>query len=101
MDVNSQHVQDVISLNFNQRNFVFNSHEFIDKYRRTYETDYIQMLVDNQAKTQSNGSFQETNRQFGDFLFNNQTSLGIEFLCKRNDKNDLSNRTPVAFWRKL
>ncbi len=100
MSITLQQAQQVILRHFNTPDLVFNSHEFIEKYRLMYEGDYIQMLTNNQPGN-PNRSIQETHKQIGAFLKQNERDLEIQYLLRIKDRNDHGEFTPVALWRKL
>ncbi len=74
----------------------FNSHEFICRYRRFYEKEYINML-NNYEKN----AFQEVNKQIGSFLERNQKKLGIRYVKKVKDRNDHFESSDVVEWEIL
>ncbi|MCR4620435.1 MAG: hypothetical protein K5633_07105 [Paludibacteraceae bacterium] len=100
MPITFPQAQNVIQRHFNTPDLVFNSHEFIEKYRLMYEEDYIQMLTDNQPGN-PNRSIQETHKRIGAFLRQNENDLSIQYLLRIKDRNDHGEFTPVALWRKL
>ncbi|MCR4619656.1 MAG: hypothetical protein K5633_03080 [Paludibacteraceae bacterium] len=83
----------------NQEENVFNSHRFIEKYRKRFEIRYIAWLVSNIENIENIPSFQATNSQIAILLRDNQPELGITKLDKKDDLTDFGYENPVTNWR--
>lgn len=77
----------------NEERHEFNSHEFICRYRRFYEKEYINML-----NHYEKNAFQEVNKQIGSFLERKQKELGIRYIKEVKDRNDHFESSDVAEW---
>ncbi len=100
--INQNQAEKIITL-LAQRNQAigsFDSHEFIDLYRKNFEHDYISMLVENDNDS-NNTAFQRTNSQIARFLSANSRDLNIEESGTTDSVNDHGNKTPNAKWNFL
>ncbi len=75
----------------------FDSHDFIKKFSKKIELDYVYLL----ATAGSIEPFQNVNFQIGNFLKNNQAVLRIEFQGKIFSENVFGNNTECGNWRKV
>jgi hypothetical protein len=75
----------------------FNSHEFIEKFASTFETEYIDFLNEYKRK----GAFQKVHSQIGKFLKVNENYFKISGIDKKNSKNIFGNIDGVELWKKI
>lgn len=75
----------------------FNSYEFIQKFTRRFEVDYVRML-----SLYDENPFRKVNAQIAKFLSNNESRLNI---AKQNNKasyiNVLGEETKCEMWKKF
>ena len=107
MPITPQQAQQVIKEHFNAHHRLFSSHQFIRKYRKMYEEEYISDLYDaiNKAKPgkRPNGGigFRVVNGDIAKFLKNNENNLGIKKISgKFIDTTDFDMLGPNAIWQK-
>lgn len=74
----------------------FDSHQFIEKFSKEIEAEYIYLLKDVSEENQ----FQKVNMQVGRFLSNNNKELGIKSKGKTKSKNVFGNSTGCELWIK-
>ena len=88
-----QKIRDILQ---NEERHEFNSHEFICRYRRFYEKEYISML-----NSAGENAFQKVNAMIAVFLSVNSKngSLNIQSLGKVLDRNDHYEETPNENWK--
>ena len=81
----------------NQEENVFNSHRFIEKYRKRFEDQYDAWL--NSYSSGRISRVQKTNSQIAILLRDNQPELGITKLDKEDDLTDFGYENPVTNWQ--
>ncbi|MFA7450511.1 MAG: hypothetical protein WCY79_03015 [Bacteroidales bacterium] len=81
----------------NDMSDTFDSHDFIKKFSKRFELDYVDLL----ATANSIEPFQTVNKQIGRFLSDNQTMLRIECMGKINSENVFGNKTKCEKWKKV
>lgn len=74
----------------------FDSHDFIKKFSKKIELDYVYLL----ATAGTTTPFHYVHLQIGRFLSYNQKSLGINNVEDVNSENIFGNVTECASWRK-
>lgn len=74
----------------------FDSHDFIKKFSKEIELDYVYLLATAGTMT----PFHKVHSQIGRFLRNNEKNLNIRYVKRVNSKNIFGNDTPCASWRK-
>jgi hypothetical protein len=80
----------------------FTSHKFIGRYIEKFESEYIDLLVEEKKKQDSKKTtdiFREVHRQIAIFLSDNQEDLGISHIRDVKDMNIHYRETPCAEWR--
>lgn len=80
-----------------ENKITFDSHEFINKYRKTYENEYLAMLLDNRSPR--NTAVQTTNSIIARFLSQNAKELHIEKDSVVYSYNDHGEKSSNAKWR--
>lgn len=78
----------------------FDSHDFIKKFSKRIELDYVYLL----ATAGTTDPFRTVNMQIGNYLSNNQERLGIELIIsdgKHRSENVFGNETECGLWRKV
>ncbi len=79
----------------------FSSHKFIDKYIEKFESEYIDLLVEEKEKQASKNPtdiFRKVHSQIAIYLRNNQEDLGISHIRDVKDMNIHYKETPCAEW---
>lgn len=76
---------------------MFDSHDFIKKFSKRFEVDYVYML----ANAGSTEPFQNVNSKIGSFLSNNQTMLRIESQGEVFSENVFGNNSECKMWKKI
>ena len=99
--IDRNHAQSVIQEFFRKEELIFNSHDYIEKFRSRFENEYIGLLVRNQDPANPNSSIKETHGQIAASLKLLQSFLGIRYECHVISTNDPGNYTPVALWKKI
>lgn len=74
----------------------FDSHDFIKKFSREIELDYVYLLATAGTAT----PFQTVHSQIGRFLRNNEDNLNISYVEDVNSENIFGNVTECASWKK-
>lgn len=78
----------------------FTSHKFIGTYIKLYESEYLDLLVDEKNNPKNTeGIFKPVHRKIGQFLSNNQKKLCISYIRDIPDMNIHHLETPSAEWR--
>ena len=72
------------------------SHDFIKKFSREIELDYVYLLATAGTAT----PFQTVHSQIGRFLRNNEDNLNIRYVEDVNSENIFGNVTECALWKK-
>ena len=75
----------------------FDSHDFIKKFSKEIELDYVYLLATAGTMT----PFQTVHSQIGMFLSNNQNNLNIRYVEDVNSENIFGNVTECASWKKI
>lgn len=89
----------IIKTYFENKNQIFNTHQFIEKYRTHFQHEYIAWLTLNLKDEEP--SFRVTNNQIVNLLRKNQRVLGIFAHSVSQDRSDLGKVVPVTNWKKL
>lgn len=74
----------------------FDSHDFIKKFSREIELDYVYLLATAGTMT----PFHDVHLKIGKFLSSNQNILGISNVERVNSENIFGNVTECALWEK-
>jgi hypothetical protein len=77
-----------------QMNRPFDSHDFIRRFAKMFEVDYVQLLTQYQKKP-----FQKVHQQIGLFLADNQAALGIQQNGKISSPNIFGDNTQNEQWQ--
>ena len=80
----------------------FSSHVFIDKYIEKFESEYIDLLVEEKEKQASKNPtdiFRKVHSQIAIFLSDKQDKLGIRHIDDVKDMNIHYRETYCAEWR--
>ena len=78
----------------------FTSHKFIGTYIKLYESEYLDLLVDEKNNPKNTeGIFKPVHRKIGQFLSNNQKKLCISYIRDIPDMNIHYRKTSCAEWR--
>ncbi len=89
---------DSVIKSLNQQNTEwFSAHEFIGRYIKMYEYNYIDMLVEYKNK-QTLEIFKTVHHQIANFLSANQDKLGISLNGEVIDMNVHHLQTPCSKW---
>ena len=79
----------------------FSSHKFIGRYIEKFESEYIDLLVEEKKKQDSKKTtdiFREVHSKIGSFLKRNEKELGIISDGKVTDMNIHHSETPSEKW---
>ena len=93
MKMNIIAINDIISEKLKSE---FNSHEFIEKFSKEFEPDYIKFLC-NYCKR---GAFQTVHSQIAIFLSDNSTKLNIEKTKQVESLNIFGDIDKIQGWKK-
>lgn len=74
----------------------FDSHDFIKKFSKEIELDYVYLL----ATAGTTTPFHDVHLKIGKFLSSNQNILGISNVERVSSENIFGNDTPCALWEK-
>lgn len=74
---------------------VFNSHEFLQMYRRMFEEDYIKNTPPEK------GGFRKLHGPIGSYLRRKEAVLGIHKIEPTLDKNIKGYKSKCALWEKV
>lgn len=75
----------------------FSSHDFIEKFSKKYESDYIEMLVDYKDRN----AFQSVHAQIARFLSSNMETYGIAKVKKKSSEHIFGDLDVIQWWEKL
>lgn len=92
------HKTDIIEIIDSFKDYEFSSHDFIEKFSRKFETDYIEMLV---FYKKSEKAFQTVHSQIAKFLSENRVYLKIEKKGKKISENTFGENDYPEWWNKL
>lgn len=73
---------------------IFNTHEFLQMYRRMFEDDYIRNTP------AENGGFRKLHGPIGSYLRRKEVVLGIRKINSIPDKNIKGYKSKCALWEK-
>lgn len=97
----------IIKDNFKEEDRIFSSHQFIRKYRKAYEREYIMTLYaainnkKNNSITKGGNGFRVVNAFISSFLARNAKTLNIKKIEGTYlDETDFDNNCPNALWRR-
>lgn len=79
----------------------FDSHDFIDRFRYRFESDYIDFLYQERKPPGERGAFKKVHGRIARFLSTNASALGIEKTTRPETRNIFGNETENQGWRKL
>lgn len=77
---------------------IFSSHDFIENFCSSFETDYIEML--NEYKGSGN-ALQTVHGQIARLLSTNQDKLNIKKVDKRYSRNFHGTKDKIQWWKKV
>lgn len=75
----------------------FSSHDFIEKFCKQFESEYIDMLVMYKGKS----AFQSVHSQIALFLSKNSENLGIRKLIKNKSENVFGDTDNIQWWERI
>jgi len=75
----------------------FNSHEFIEKFAKKFEVEYIELL----CQYKNRGAFQNVHSQIGLYLSENSVHLGIRKTIKTESRNIFGDIDKIQEWEKM
>jgi len=75
----------------------FSSHDFIEKFSKKYESDYIDMLVDYKGRE----AFKTVHSQVAKFLSLNMKYLGINKRDKDSSEHVFGELDVIQWWKKI
>lgn len=75
----------------------FSSHDFIEKFSKKYESDYIDMLVDYKGRE----AFKTVHSQIAKFLSLNMKYLGINKRNKDSSEHVFGELDVIQWWEKI
>ena len=104
MNIKFEHAKEVIKIlkEEDKKLETFSSHKFIGRYIENFESEYIDLLVEEkkeQASKEATDIFREVHRQIAIFLSDNQDELGISHIGDVKDMNIHYRETSCAEWR--
>ncbi len=100
LDFLSSHMEDLQQI-ITELDDEFGSHDFLERFARRFETEYITFLSEHRKPVGQRGSFKEVHGQIARFLSKNQTALNIEKIDRQETKNVFGNATDNQMWRKV
>ena len=75
----------------------FSSHDFIEKFSKRYESEYINMLVDYKGRE----AFKTVHSQIAKFLSLNMEYLGVKKRDKNSSEHVFGELDVIQWWEKL
>lgn len=93
MNDNIKNIQEVIDYELPE---YFNSHDFIEKFTRKIETEFVKLLCQ-----YDKDAHRKVNMQIAGYLSRNKGFLNIEKVGKENSKNVFGNTDLIKHWRNL
>lgn len=101
MNIKLKHAQEVIKLLKEEEKLkTFTSHKFIGTYIKLYESEYLDLLVEEKNNPKNTeGIFKPVHRKIGKYLSINQKKLCISYIGDTTDMNIHHLETPSAEWR--
>ncbi|MGD0710071.1 MAG: hypothetical protein ABR968_02740 [Bacteroidales bacterium] len=97
LKLNQNEIADIISNNF-ELNKVFSSHDFIEKFAKTFEADYIQMLVEYQN---TGNAFLTVHSLIARYLSQNMNTFRIEKTDRSASENVFGSKDYIQWWRRI
>jgi len=100
MNITIEQAQEVIELLKEEKLETFTSHKFIGTYIKLYESEYLDLLVEEKNNPKNTeGIFKPVHRKIGKFLSDNQKGLCISHIGDVTDMDIHHLETPSAKWR--